>query len=515
MGEGLNEQPMLPGRQAGVGMHITSLPGPYGIGEIGANARAFVDKLVRMELGVWQFLPLGPTGYGDSPYQPFSTFACNEMLIDVEELISLGLLCADEAAALKELPAGTVDYGRLIPLKKKLLSVAASRFATRAPESMQTSFAAFVARNEGSWLHDYALFRILKDRHDQRPWPEWQPEYAHRSPTALSALEAETADEITAIKVTQFLFYYQWRKLRQYANARGIRLFGDIPIYIALDSADAWARPEILLVDADGRPEFVAGVPPDYFSEDGQLWGNPLYDWKGHEAAGFSWWIERMRAMMELVDIVRIDHFRGFEAYWAIPADAKTARKGTWEPGPNGAIFDAMRDSLGQLPIVAEDLGVITPPVEALRDSYDMPGMVVMQFDVADPEFVFAEVRENSVCYTGTHDNDTTLGWFRGSPDDIRSEQEILETQEAAIEMSGGTAETISNDMIRLAFSSNSRLAIAPMQDYLGLGSEARMNTPGTSSNNWRWRLCVSQLTREVCDNVAKMVRESGRAISH
>jgi len=504
---------MLPGRQAGVCMHITSLPGAYGIGEIGSHARTFVDKLVEMQLGVWQFLPLGPTGYGDSPYQPFSTFAGNEMLIDVAELVAQGFLSNDEVAALEALPGDTVDYGHLIPLKKRLLGTAAGRFESKASEAMQRSYRAFVERQDEKWLHDYALFRILKDQHEQRPWPEWWPEYARRDADAIAQLEASMAAGIEAIKVTQFLFFNQWRRLRQYANARGIRLFGDIPIYIALDSADAWAHPEILRVDQEGRPDFVAGVPPDYFSEDGQLWGNPLYDWERHAADGYQWWIDRMKAAMELVDIVRIDHFRGFEAYWAVPADADTARDGSWEPGPNGAIFDAMRDELGYLPIVAEDLGVITPPVEELRDSNNMPGMVVLQFDVVDPEFRFDAIRENSVCYTGTHDNDTTLGWFRGSPDDIRGEQEILDTRQAAIEMSGGTAEMISIDMIRVALASNSKLAMAPMQDYLGLGSEARMNTPGTSSDNWRWRLCVSQLTREVCDNVAEMVRESGRAL--
>ena len=514
MPAGLNKNNLLSKRQAGVYLHISSLPGPYGIGEIGAHAREFIDRMVEMQLGVWQFLPLGPTAYGDSPYQPLSTFAGNENLVDIGNLVDLGLLGEDEVAELRELPAATVDYGALIPMKKQLLGRAASRFHDRVPADVHTACQAFIDLHDEAWLHDYAVFRILKDRHEQRPWPEWQARFARRDPKALARLERETADEIEAIKIVQFLFFRQWQELKSYANERGVRLFGDMPIYIALDSADAWAHPEILRLDAEGRPEFVAGVPPDYFSEDGQLWGNPLYDWDGHAADGYRWWIDRMRATMQLVDIVRIDHFRGFEAYWSIPAEADTARHGSWEPGPNGAIFDAMLEELGDLPIVAEDLGVITPPVEALRDSYDMPGMVVLQFDVADPDFSFESVKENSVCYTGTHDNDTTVGWFRGSPDDIRSTQEVLDTQRAALRVTGGTPETIHLDMIRAAFGANSNLAMVPMQDYLGLGSEARMNIPGTSSNNWRWRLRVSQLTAEVCDNTGSMVRESGRSLS-
>ena len=311
----------------------------------------------------------------------------------------------------------------------------------------------------------------------------------------------------------QFFFFHQWRRLRDYANESGIRLFGDMPIYIALDSADAWANRDILLIDDDGRPSHVAGVPPDYFSNDGQLWGNPLYDWPKHEATGYAWWIERMRASAELADIVRIDHFRGFEAYWSVPADAETARVGSWEPGPRDAIFEALRSALGQLPIVAEDLGVITPDVVALRDRHGIPGMVVLQFDVADEGFSLANVPENCVCYTGTHDNDTTLGWFRGSPNDIRTGEDIERTRQAVLDITCGSADTVAFDLVKAAFSTAAKLAIAPMQDFLELGSEARINTPGSSSNNWRWRVNVTQLNDELCHNVSKAVRESGREI--
>jgi 4-alpha-glucanotransferase len=508
-------QTLPPGKQAGVCLHITSLPGPYGIGEIGQGARDFVDAMARMRLSVWQFLPLGPTAYGDSPYQPLSTFAGNEMLIDVRDLIEKGFLTAEEAEPLSRLPEDHVDYGALIPIKSRLLRIAASRFEEQAGDALRAACDDFVAEHDGAWLHDYALYRILKAQHGEKPWPDWDPKYVHRDATALSELEECASAEIADIKVLQFLFHHQWRELRDYAHRRGIRLFGDMPIYIALDSADAWARPDILMIDRDGHPEAVAGVPPDYFSEDGQLWGNPLYDWEGHARNQYSWWVDRMRSATELADIVRIDHFRGFEAYWSVPADAETARNGAWVSGPGDSLFDAMRDALGNLPIVAENLGVITPDVEALRERHDMPGMVVLQFDVADEDFELYSVEENCVVYTGTHDNDTTVGWFRGSPGDIRPADEIEATREAALQITGGTPETIHDDMIRAAFSTDARLAIAPLQDYLGLGSEARINVPGTTGNNWRWRVRVGQLSDEFCAHVAGLVSESGRALQN
>jgi 4-alpha-glucanotransferase len=292
-------------------------------------------------------------------------------------------------------------------------------------------------------------------------------------------------------------------------------MFGDMPICIALDSSDAWANRDIVCLDAEGRPTHVAGVPPDYFSEDGQLWGNPLYDWARHEADGYGWWIRRLGKSAELADLVRIDHFRGFEAYWSVPAGAETARRGEWVTGPGDAIFVALTDSMGQLPIVAEDLGVITPEVEALRDRHHIPGMKVLQFEVSYDGFDISTVAENCVCYTGTHDNDTTLGWFLGSPSDIRSDEEIERTRKAALDVTCGHAESIHNDMIRLAFETDARLAIAPMQDYLGLGSEARFNLPGTSGNNWQWRLDSGELTPALVDSVGQMVSDAGRATTH
>lgn len=506
--------PALPAtRQAGVGLHITSLPGPYGIGEIGMQAMAFVDAMRAMQLGVWQFLPTGPTAYGDSPYQPLSTFAGNELLIDVADLIDLGLLAEDEAGELAALPADFVDYGALIPVKNRLLAIAASRFRDKVDASLISGYRQFVDRHDANWLHDYALFRILKTQHGEQPWSAWEPEYVHRDESAIRKLESAAAEQIESIKIIQFLFHHQWQRLKNYAHEQGVRLFGDMPIYIALDSSDAWANPEMLRIDRDGQPDHVAGVPPDYFSEDGQRWGNPLYAWDIHAATGYRWWIDRLQASTDLVDIVRIDHFRGFEAYWSIPADSETARVGEWEPGPGDAIFNAFRNSLGNLPIVAEDLGVITPEIDALRERHHIPGMRVLQFDVCDEGFSLSGGDENSVCYTGTHDNDTTIGWFRGSPDDNRSEDEIDATQRTVLQVTKGTPETIHTDLIKAAFATNARLAIAPMQDYLGLGSEARINTPGTSSNNWRWRVRASQLTDELYEDVAMMVTNAGRGL--
>lgn len=510
----LNSQGPLRERRAGVCLHLTSLPGPYGIGELGAAAHGFIDRMRAMNLSVWQFLPLGPTAYGDSPYQPLSTFAGNEMLVDIGDLISLRLLNHGEVNELTTLPRRSVDYGALIPIKNRLLALAASRFESKVDEEILNDFRGFVARNDKEWLHDYALFRILKSSHGERPWPEWQPEYVHRDPEALARLETREAQRIQAIKIIQYLFFRQWWALRDYAHQNGVILFGDMPICIALDSADAWANREILRIDEDGRPDHVAGVPPDYFSEDGQLWGNPLYDWEKHAANGYAWWVDRLRATAELADLVRIDHFRGFEAYWAIPASAETAKNGAWEPGPGDAIFDAMRDALGNLPIVAEDLGVITNEVTALRERHQIPGMHVLQFDVGDPDFKLSDVGENSVCYSGTHDNDTTIGWFHGSPDDMRSPAAIADDQAAALRITGGKAETVHTDLIRAAFSTAARIAIAPMQDYLGLGSEARINTPGTSGGNWRWRVIDEQLSQDICDNIASLVTASERGSS-
>jgi len=499
------------GRRAGVGLHLTSLPCEHGVGDIANCAMDFIDALVEMNLGVWQFLPLGPTAYGDSPYQPLSAFAGNANLIGLRPLQQQGLVQASELAALADLPHDFVDYGRLIPLKRALLAKAAERFSELGANGLKAEYEDFLHCNGDRWLDDYALFRVLKTAHGERPWPEWDKSYVRREQAALRKARDQFRKQIERTRVTQFLFERQWRQLKAYATERNICLFGDMPIYIALDSADAWAHPEMLLIDRDGRPSHVAGVPPDYFSEDGQLWGNPLYDWSYHEQTGFSWWIERTRHAARQAHLVRIDHFRGFESFWSVPYEAKTAKQGEWVPGPGDALFVALEKSLGRLPIVAEDLGVITPEVDALRENHGIPGMVVLQFEVGDPQFDFASIEENSVCYTGTHDNDTTAGWFRGNGDDTRTVKEIERTRSLALEWTGGTADTIHWDMIRLAFSSQSSIAIAPMQDFLGLGSEARLNRPGTTANNWRWRMRAEDLRPRLIGKIAEAVRAASR----
>ena len=503
-----------PKKQAGVCLHLTSLPGKYGIGGIGDTAHEFIDTLASMSLAVWQLLPTGPTGYGDSPYQPLSTFAGNELLIDIESLLQLNLLKPNEANALCDLPQGTVDYGRLIPPKSALLTQAADRFMSRANSALKADFSQYLEENDQRWLHNYALYRVLKSRHGEKPWPEWDKPFARRDGSAIAKLENDVRKQIVEIKVLQFLFHHQWNALHCYASENGVRLFGDLPIYIALDSADAWSNPELLRIDRDGRLDHVAGVPPDYFSEDGQLWGNPLYDWSHHAANGFAWWIERLRNSTCLTDFVRLDHFRGFESFWSVPVESRTAREGKWEPGPGEAIFEAMRNALGRVPVVAEDLGVMTPEVESLRDRYQFPGMKVLQFDITNDGFNIAHIGENCICYTGTHDNDTTVGWFHGSQDDTRTKKEIAATQEIVLKLTNGRPETIHNDLINFAFASDAKVAIAPMQDYLGLGSEARLNTPGTSVNNWRWRLLAEQLTPELRDSIGEMTASNDRCIA-
>jgi 4-alpha-glucanotransferase len=499
------------GRRAGIGMHISSLPGEYGIGDIADSSRLFVDQLAEANIGVWQFLPLGPTAYGDSPYQPLSAFAGNANLIGLNPLIELGLLDAGDLDVLSGLPDDHVDYGNLISTKRALLLKAAGRFNSRPANGLIAEYEEFLHQHGERWLDDYSLFRVLKTAHGERPWTEWDQRYVHRQPGAMDHARDEHREAIECTRITQFLFDRQWRLLKAYAEEKGICLFGDIPIYIALDSADAWAHPELLLIDQDGQPSHVAGVPPDYFSEDGQLWGNPLYDWDFHEKTAYRWWIERMRHIGRQNHLVRIDHFRGFESFWSVPHGEETAKNGEWIPGPGEGLFEAMRESLGALPIVAEDLGVITPEVDELRLGQGFPGMVVLQFEVGEPEFEMDEIAENSVCYTGTHDNDTTLGWFRGNGDDTRSGKEIAEHRARTLKLTGGTEETIHSDMIRLAFSSNSALAIAPLQDFLGLGSEARLNIPGTTMDNWRWRMTADQWNTGLSEWIRKLVSETSR----
>ena len=493
-------------REAGVGLHLSSLPGEYGIGELGHPAYRFIDTLASMGLGAWQFLPVGPVGYADSPYQSPSTCAGNPLLIDLEALRDQGFVKDDELSSFRSLPRDRVDFPALLPLKLELLARAGERFEAAASPAQRQAREEFVAIHDPAWLHDYALFEVLMNRYRPRAWPEWDEPHAMRDPEALREVERAARTELESIKSVQFLFFEQWRKLREYANEQGVRLMGDLPIYVALDSADTWANPELFQLDENRRPTRIAGVPPDYFSEDGQRWDNPLYDWARHAADGYRWWIARVRHALALADLVRLDHFRGLESYWAIPAGAETARDGEWRPGPAGDLLDALRDALGDLPIIAEDLGIITPEVEKLRDQYGLAGMKVLQFMVTQKAFDPALIPENSVCYTGTHDNDTTMGWFQNG---LREGPQL---QSNVLRHTQGSPETIHQDLIRLAFSTAADLAVIPMQDFLGLDSQARMNTPGTVVGNWSWRLKDGQVTPEVCEWIQGALSEFARS---
>ena len=491
-------------RASGILLHPTSLPGPYGIGDLGPAAYRFVDALAAAGQTYWQVLPLGPTGYGDSPYQTFSAFGGNPLLVSPERLVEEGLLPSTALDAVPAFPAGEVDYGPVIAYKKGLLDAAFDHFDNHATPQQRDAVDAFAAEH-AVWLDDFALFMALKDAHDGRPWPAWEPEIAARQPAALTEWRQRLARGPRQHVYSQYLFFRQWAELKAYATEQGIRIIGDAPIFVAHDSADCWAHRELFYLEPDGRPLLVSGVPPDYFSATGQLWGNPLYRWDALAADGYLWWIERLRVVLRLVDLLRLDHFRGFAGYWAIPGDAPTAETGEWRPGPGAAFFDAVQAALGPLPLIAEDLGVITPDVEALRDRYGFPGMRILQFafggDAANHDLPHNYVR-NCVVYTGTHDNDTTAGWFAAASPRER---------EHALAYMASDGANPSWDLVRLAFASVADTAIVPLQDVLGLGNEARMNLPGTSGGNWRWRCAADSLTDDLIARIAALTELYGR----
>lgn len=485
-------------RSSGILLHPTSLPGQFGIGDIGPQAARFVEWLASAGQRLWQVLPLGPTGYGDSPYAPFSSFAGNELLISPELLHRDGWLTKAELTAARFPETGSMDYGTVIPAKRALIRTAAERLV--ASETNNIGLMEFRHRN-ASWLDDYALFMDIKREYDElarlqgvrdSSWNCWWPEpLARRNPDALKERRQTSARSIALVEAEQYLFRTQWDELRAIAANHDVTVLGDLPIFVAMDSADAWSRPALFRLDAGGKPSAVAGVPPDYFSADGQLWGNPLYAWERHEADGFAWWVARIEAALSLYDMVRIDHFRGLAACWAVPAGEQTARNGSWEPAPGAALLSALASKLGtELPIVAEDLGFITEDVAALRTRFGLPGMRILQFGFdaeesgrgLDPQnpFLPHNYAPDCVAYTGTHDNDTLAGWL-----------ESATTEELAFVdayLGYMPADTV-RALLREAMKSAAGLAIFPMQDLLGLGSEARMNTPGTIGGNWSWRL--------------------------
>jgi 4-alpha-glucanotransferase len=503
-------------RTAGILLHPTSLPGRHGIGELGPETTAFLDFLADTGQGVWQVLPLGPTGYGDSPYQCFSAFAGNPLLVSLDRLRDDGLLAEDDLRG-PGFPEDRVDFGRVIDFKLPLLAKALAAFDEKAGPGHRDAFASFAAAHE-TWLPDFALFMALKRANDSAAWSSWDRALANREPEALDRARRELAHDVREVAFEQWLFFEQWAGVRRQARERGIRIMGDIPIFVAHDSADVWAHPEIFHLAADGRPSFQAGVPPDYFSATGQLWGNPLYRWKALARAGYAWWIDRFRAVLALVDLVRLDHFRGFEAYWEVPGDATTAVDGRWVKGPGAAFFEALRKALGELPIVAEDLGVITPEVKALRDRFGFPGMAILQFafgtDAQANDFLPHNFPHNKVVYTGTHDNDTVVGWWTaGVGDSTRSAAEVEREHERALAYCGGDGSDIHWDFVRTLFVSVADTAIVPLQDVLGAGAAARMNLPGRPHGNWGWRFASSALTPDLRRRLRAVTEGSGRCL--
>ena len=504
-------------RASGILLHPTSLPGPYGVGELGAGALAFLDFLAKAGQGLWQVLPLGPTGYGDSPYASFSTFAGNPLLVSVEELVAAGDLEAGDLEVLRQLPRAAVDYGRLSAVKLPLLRLAARRFLAGATPARREAYERF-CEEERAWLEDFALFMAVKDRMPAAgggttAWNfRWDRDIAERVPAALERWRRDAADAVAEWKVIQFHFFAQWRALREHARALGIRIIGDLPIFVAPDSADLWANPELFKLDGRRRPAVVSGVPPDYFSSTGQLWGNPLYDWEEMRRQGFAWWIERLRFALRMFDFVRIDHFRGFQACWEVPAGEPTAVHGRWVETPGSELFDEARRALGDMPVIAEDLGVITPEVEQMRERFGFPGMIILQFAFdareaggLDPanRFLPHNHRRDSVVYTGTHDNDTTVGWFA---DRTAEERRLIGRY------LGCRLRDVARSFVRLAMSSVARHAVVPLQDTLGLGREARMNTPSTPGGNWRWRAGDGALAPGLAEELHELAALYGRA---
>ncbi|MBI4320343.1 MAG: 4-alpha-glucanotransferase [Chloroflexi bacterium] len=502
------EIPLFP-RASGILVHITSLPGPHGIGSLGVEAREFVDSLACAGQHLWQILPLVPTGPGNSPYTALSAFAGNHLLISLTSLADLGLLEPADLAPAPSFPLEMVDYAAVHEFKLSLLRRAFEVFDRAQRNGLKSECQSFSQHN-ARWLDDYALFVALKHAHKGAPWWDWDTGLVSRRASALAQARTALAKEIRFHEFLQFTFFSQWFSLKSYANARQVRVVGDIPIFVAHDSADVWAHQDLFHLNRRGKPTVVAGVPPDYFAVTGQRWGNPIYRWDVLASSGFDWWVDRLREALTQVDIVRIDHFRGFEAYWEIPAEYHTAERGRWVKGPGGALFRAAEAALGQrLPIVVEDLGFITPQVEELRARLGYPGIKVLQFafgEGADNPHRPENYSRNCVVYTATHDNDTTAGWLANLSESTRA------TVRAYIEdRIGKTSVDTVRDMIQLAFSSVADTAILPLQDVLGLGSEARMNRPGRSQGNWSWRCLPAQLTRAHLDYLADLTETCGR----
>ncbi len=494
-------------RASGLLLHVTSLPSPYGIGDLGSAAYSWVNRLRDAGQRWWQSLPLGPTGYGNSPYQSMSSFAGNAMLISPGSLILDGLLKATDCDG--RFPCDIVDYEAVIPFKNRLLETAWTNFKAGERKDLRPDYDEFCVRQE-HWLEDYALFRALKAKYNGAYYLDWSAELVQRNEDALASARRELANQVDQVRFAQFLLFRQGDQLKQHANSRGVRLIGDLPFLVSPDSSDVWANPELFLLDEQRRPRFVGGVPPDYFSAQGQLWGNPVYNWDALRATGYRWSIDRLRALLAHVDAIRLDHFRGFAAAWHVPAGAPTAQSGQWVPGPGAGFFDAVHKELGGLPFIAEDLGLITPDVYALRDQFRIPGTRVLQFAFdghSDNPYLPHNFVPNTVVYTGTHDNAPTRGWYEELPDYQR--QNFWSYLKRA---PGGNAET-APALIDLAWSSQAALAIAPLQDLLNLGSESRMNVPGRADGNWSWRCPGGMLSLPAFDWLKELTDRSRRVL--
>jgi 4-alpha-glucanotransferase len=490
-------------RSAGVLLHPTSLPGPFGIGDLGPTAYRWVETLAHMKQSWWQVLPLGPTGVGDSPYQSYSAFAGSVNLLSPELLEQDGLVHGDLWAG-RSFPEGAVDYAAATAFKAAVVRAAWESFRAGRAAHLRADFDAYCGAEAG-WLDEYARFMAIRESIGGVGLNEWPADLFRREPAALAAAEKRLADEIRMHRFGQFLFHRQWTALKDYAASRGVKVIGDAPIFVARDSADVWANPHLFLLDANLKPKVVAGVPPDYFAADGQLWGNPLYDWDRMAGDGYAWWIARFRHAIRQVDLVRLDHFRGFAAAWNIPAGDKTARHGKWVPGPGVKLFAAANAALGTLPLIAEDLGIITPDVDAMRTAFGLPGMSVLQFMLGAPDNRYwpHNFDPNTVCYPGTHDNDTTNGWFAGIPEDERR---------TFAKYLGRIPTDAAWELIRMAWGSVAVLAVAPLQDVFGLGTDGRMNKPGVVGGNWRWRFKPQQFRRDLLDRLADLTAVFNRA---
>ncbi|HXY49333.1 MAG TPA: 4-alpha-glucanotransferase [Terriglobales bacterium] len=498
-------------RSSGVLLHPTSLPGPHGVGDFGPEAYRFLDFLHSAGQRLWQVLPLNPTGYADSPFQCFSASAGNPLLISLERLVERGVLSKNDLDGAPAFPVDKVNYGAVIGFKIPRLQRAARCFFANVSSAERRCFEEFLQAN-ATWLDDFALFMAVKAAHDLIAWTEWPSDIAVRQSEAVKHWSEKLARSIEAQKYLQFEFFRQWQELRDYGRDRGIRVIGDVPIYVAQDSVDVWSNRQFFLLDEGGRPLKIAGVPPDYFSATGQCWGNPIYNWPLLRQTGYAWWIERLRSALRLYDFIRIDHFRGFEAYWEVPAGETTAIHGRWTKGPGADLFSVLCQELGNLPIIAENLGVITPEVEAIRREFGFPGMAILQFafgtDPQAPTFKPHNYVRDLVAYTGTHDNDTVVGWWTsgGTGDSTRTPEDVVREHAHARAYLGFKDDPIHWVMIRGILSSVANTAITPMQDLLGLGSEARMNLPGTPSGYWKWRMKPGAATREIAARLKEMV---------